>query len=76
MSILNLALQNCSLERTKTSDELEQKMKSVNNMNNLRNLTKHCVNLRESFRESMNSVKEIVNARFETMSLKDERIST
>ena len=76
MSILNLALQNCSLERTKMSDELEQKMKSVNNMNNLRNLTKHCVNLRESFRESMNSVKEIVNARFETMSLKDERIST
>ena len=49
MSILNLALQNCSLERTKMSDELEQKMKSVNNMNNLRNLTKHCVNLRESF---------------------------
>ena len=57
------------------SDELDQKIKSVNSMNNLRNLTKRCVNLRESFIESMNPVKKIGNARFKSMSLKDERIS-
>ena len=58
------------------SDELEQKMKSVNSMNNLRNLTKRCVNLKESFIESMKPVKDLVNDRFESMSLKNEKIST
>ena len=67
MSILNLALKNGSLERMKMSDELEQNMKSVNSINNPRNLTKRCVNLRESFIESMNPVKETINARFESI---------
>ena len=75
MSTLNLAQQNCSLEGAKMYDVLEQKVKSVNSMNKLRNLTKPCAELQESFMESMNPMKEIVNSRSESMLLKDEKIS-
>lgn len=75
MSILNLALQNCSLEWGQMFGVLEQKIKQVSSRANLRNLMESCVNLHESFMESINPVKEIVNIIFESMSLKDEKIN-
>ena len=76
MSILNLALQNCSLERKEMGENFEITMKGVNSMNHLRNLSKRKVGLRESFQESMKPVREIVNSRFECMALKDSKVVT
>ena len=56
-------------------DVLEQKVKPVTSMVNLHNLTKFCLNLQQSFMESMNSKKEIVNSITESSSLKNEKIS-
>ena len=50
-------------------------MSSVSNINDLSNLMKCCVNSQESFIESMNPVKEIINSTFESMPFKDERTS-
>lgn len=68
MCILYFAQQYCSLGRAKMPDMLQQKMKSVNSMNKLRNLTKLSVKLQESFMESINPITEIVNSKSESMS--------
>ena len=49
MSILNIALQNCALERAEMIDRFEAKMKSINSMNHLRNASTRTEWTRGSF---------------------------
>ena len=55
MSLLNIALQNCTLERDAMSDRMENRMKNVNNMNHLRNVASRDDGLKEAFQQSEKS---------------------
>ena len=76
MSLLNLALQNCALKRTKTVDKFEAKMKNSKGINHLRNSADRREGLKAAFTESMNPVITLVNSRFETMKIKDEPVQS
>ena len=67
-------IQNCALEREVMNDEFEKKMKDINNMSHLRKASTKMTGLKEAFNESMQPVINTVNARFESMKLKDDRI--
>ena len=62
ISLLNLACQNCALERDAVPVELESKLRKVSSMNQLRILSKRIKNLQEEFNKSMESVKAVVNS--------------
>ena len=74
MSLLNLALQNCALERTKVADTFEVKMKNIKSINHLQNSAGRMEGLKAVFTESVNLVIKLVNSRFEVMKLKDEPV--
>ena len=65
MSILNLALQNVSLERQAMSEECE---KLVHNVKTMKELRSHIVthpNLGEEIGQSLQTVIDLLNARFQ-----------
>ena len=71
MSLLNLALQNVSLERQAMSEECE---KLVHNVKTVKELRSHVVthpNLGEEIGQSLQPVTDLLNARFQQMKLKD-----
>lgn len=71
MSLLNLALQNVSLERQAMSEECE---KLVHNVNTMKELRSHIVtrpNLGEEIGQSLQPVIGLLNARFQQMKLKE-----
>ena len=74
MSVLNIAIQNCALEREVMNDKFEKKMKTINSMSHLRNASTRMTGLKEAFNKSMQPVINNVNARFESMKLKDDCI--
>jgi hypothetical protein len=76
MSILNLALQHVSLERSKMSDEQERAMKTKGSMTAVRNYAKNREAFKTEYRESMKSVVDIVSGRFQRMKIKDVPIKT
>ena len=71
MSILNLGLQNCALQRDKMDDEAESKVKRLNSMRELR---KH-PELKEKWKESIASTRTILKERFERLTLKGQNVS-
>ena len=74
MSLLNLALQNCALERDPIETaEFEKILKKVTSINQLRTLSKQTKNLKE-FSKSKESLKSLVNNRFESMASKKKSI--
>lgn len=70
MSILNLGLQNCALERPTGDDDFEKKIKNCNSMAALREKSE----VREKWLENMQPVQELVANRFKRLSLKSEPI--
>ena len=77
ISLINLALQNCALERDLVETaKFENMLKKVTTMNQLRTLSKRTKNLKKEFSKSMKSVKSLVNNRFELVALKKKSIAT
>ena len=70
----NIAIPNCASEREVMNDEFQKKMKNINRISQLRNASTRMRGLKEAFNESMQPVINTVNARFESMKLKDDRI--
>ena len=70
MSILNLGLQNCALERSKLDDDTEKILKKCNGMNDLRKRPE----IKNKYHESIQPVQNIITERFERLALKDDPI--
>jgi hypothetical protein len=71
MSVLNYGLQNCATERQLSDEKIEDKLKRINRMTELR---KH-PEKRGKWTESIEPVQEVVRNRFQKLSLKDEPIT-
>ncbi|CAC5419773.1 unnamed protein product [Mytilus coruscus] len=78
MSILNLSLQHCALSRKEMSETFEKavKHKSTLTRTAIRNLAFIKTGFREAYDESIKSVIDIVNSRFERMRFKDYNLTT
>ena len=74
MSILNIALQHCALQRDEMSNQFEDIIKKSNSMSKLRSEASNLEELQESFTTSMQSVISLVESRFESMKLKENYI--
>ncbi|KAK6174900.1 hypothetical protein SNE40_013462 [Patella caerulea] len=73
MSILNLGLQNCAMER---ENDASNAIKSCNSMNQIRDVVSKKPELLDIWQDVINPVKHIVRSRFERLSLKNEPIQT
>ena len=78
MSILNLALQNCSLERHHSDTAAEAMFKKCTSMAQTRTLasSKPELNLRQKWKEAIEPVRATVSKRFERLTLKDDVFRT
>ena len=74
MSILNIALQHCALERDKMSAALEDLMKKCKNIGKVRSEAEDNAELKDAFLSSLENVQSLVADRFERMMLKDNQI--
>ena len=75
MSILNIALQNMSLERDSMDDNNEKIISQNTSMAKLRSATEDNLNFKEAFQKSMENVISLVGSRFECMNLKEEAVN-
>lgn len=73
MSILNLALQNVSLERQEMDEAFERRLINKKNIKAVRSEIEFCPELKDKVSESLLSVINLLNGRFERMKLKDRR---
>ena len=71
MSILNLGLQNCALERSKSDDDAEVLFKRCGSMADLRAKAVTNTDLKEKWKESLEPVQSCVRNRFLRLKLKD-----
>lgn len=71
MSILNIGLQNCSLEREKVDTEAEKLFKRCGGMADLRALAENKPEVKTSWRESIEPVQSKVRNRFLRLKLKE-----
>lgn len=81
MSLLNLALQNCSLSRSKMDDECEKKYRGAGTMADVRTLCKTIGNndnntFKDQLRQSMREPTEILEKRFSRLKLKGVPVVT
>ena len=76
MSILNLGLQNCSLEREKVNEDDEKLLKKCGSMSEIRQMAMKEPHLKESYQESVEKVQATIQKRFRRLKLKDEPIVT
>ena len=72
MSILNLGLQNVSLQREKGSESAEQILKQCGSMADIRSK----VDLKPDWLDLLEPVQSIIRNRFSRLKLKDEPIQT
>lgn len=75
MSILNLALQHCSLKREKMEEAFENKMKNKQGITAVRNQAEMQNGFKEAFLQSTHDVIDSVNKRFGRMKLKNETVT-
>ena len=73
MAIWNIALQNCALERSFSTEEIEESLRKCNSMAAVGNVKLPQVQLQ--WLESMKEPIEIVQNRFKRMALKEEPIT-
>lgn len=76
MSLLNLGLQNCALERSQCNEELQKVMKKCGSMKDIKKKTatsKH-PELKQGYKESIESVRSTIQNRFSRLKLKDEPV--
>jgi hypothetical protein len=71
MCLLNLGIQNCSLERHLLDDASEKEIKKCNGMSDLR---KRKESLGEKWQEAIAPVQEIMKDRFERLALKEDKV--
>ena len=76
MSILNLALQNVALERELMDVGFENLIRNKTNMKDVREKAKRNELLESKYVKAMESPISIVTERFESMSLKEEKVKT
>ena len=65
MSILNLALQNVSLERKEMDRESEKVMKNKNNMKAVRDVIKSHPEMKSKIEDSLKPVTDLLDERFQ-----------
>lgn len=71
MSILNLALQNVSLERKEMDEEAEKLIKNKNNMQAVRDVIKSHPAMKQKVGDSLKPVTDLLDERFKRMKLKE-----
>ena len=76
MPVLNLALQNVALERSKMSPQMESLMKSKHTMADVHSTAQHFPQMKTEFKESMEKVINLLNLRFRRMSLEGSELTT
>ena len=76
MSILNLALQNVSLQRSLMDEDSEKLIKNKNSMQAVRNTISAQPRLHAKIEESLKPVLDLLNSRFQLMKLKDRHFKT
>lgn len=76
MSILNLGLQNCALERPRSDEATEVEFKRHRSMAELRALMDKKPELRAKWNEVIQPVQSTIRHRFERLRLKDEAFHT
>ena len=72
MSLLNLALQNCSLERDRGPDDAEKAFRNAGSMNKMREAAKKNQDIKKHWTESIEHVQSFIRNRFLCLKLKDE----
>jgi hypothetical protein len=76
MSILNIALQNCALERPCCTEVTEGAIARCNGMQSLREAAADNDGLRQEWAAAVGFVQDIVASRFRRLALKDQPIKT
>lgn len=74
MSILNIGLQNCALERTAGSEEEEKLLKSCGSMDDIRKKAIEHPNLEQFWHTSIEQCRSTITQRFSRLCLKSEPI--
>ena len=76
MPVLNLALQNVALERSKMSSQMEFLIKSKSIIADVHSSAQHFPQLKTEYKESMEEVVNLLNSRFRRMTLKGNQLTT
>jgi hypothetical protein len=76
MSLLNIALQNCALERPACSDVVEKLIARCNGMQAVREAAASNETMSAEWAASVKTLQDLVASRFQRMSLKEEPIVT
>ena len=76
MSILNLGLQNCALERQKCDDATESTLKKCGSMKEIRVAASKHPELQQAYSESVEPVQATIRNRFARLKLKEEPFLT
>lgn len=74
MSILNIGLQNVSLERKEAGREIEMLLKGCNSMSKIREKCSSNATLREGWTQTVEPLQSLVSSRFRRLKLKSEPI--
>lgn len=72
MSVLNLGLQNCALERQCGDEQTEKQFRKCNSMADIRSAAENDPSLKIKWKESMECTQSTVRNRFLRLSLKDK----
>lgn len=72
MSVLNLGLQNCALERQCCDEQTEKQFRKCNSMADIRSTAENDPSLKLKWKESVECTQSIVRNRFLRLSLKDK----
>ena len=71
MSILNLGLQNCALQREASDEDTEKRLSRCNSMAALRTLAESNPDIKTKWNDVVKPVQSLVKDRFLRLSLKD-----
>lgn len=74
MSILNIALQNCALERARCDEGIEKKLKACGGSRDIRNIGKDNKDVKEAWQSCVRPLQQIISDRFKRLSLKEKQI--
>ena len=74
MSLLNLGLENVSLERQQSSEATEKALKDCRSMKEIRKMAEKSPDIRKARAESVMPPKSNIESRFSRLKLKDEPI--
>lgn len=74
MSLLNLGLQNCSLERERLNDDFEHLLKKCGSMADIRAEASKKPELKAAFKESVEPVQSLIRNRFARLKLKEKPV--